>query len=246
MYVSSASSVSRCTGVAARGAKVIVGRGAGRSRIVRGMGSEAAWQQGAGIANAIAPFTGPAAPFVQAAAQLVSIFAQIFSGCGATCTQATTYANQAGAQLDTLKAQYFALPTPRPYEAQQAFLQACNQIFGWLQQMCGNPALGKAGQRCIAERLTRRPCPSTLNDSNMGGGQIKFCDYWSYFYDPVANDPDVAPPPSPATSAVSSVGSAISSALPASVSGLLTTSVFGLPLWLIGAGGLALLWAASE
>jgi hypothetical protein len=148
--------------------------------------------------------------------------------------------------LDTLKAQYFAFPTPRPYEAQQAFLSACNQIFGWLQQMCGNPALGNAGQRCIGERLTRRPCPSTLNDSNIGGGQIAFCDYWSYFYDPVANDPDVAPPVSAVSSATSGVTSALSSVLPASVSSLLTGSVFGLPVWLLGAGALAALWAVSE
>lgn len=240
MYVSSASSVSRCTGVAARGTTRRLRRGVGDQATAIGS------TLGGTVASilALAPATGPAAPFVAAAAALVGIIGNLFHGCGATCTQATTYANQAGAQLDTLKAQYFALATPRPYAAQQAYLQACQQIFSWLQQMCGNPALGKAGQRCIAERLTRRACPSTFNDSNLGGGNIAFCDYWSYFYDPVANDPDVAPPA--ASDAVSSVGSAISSVLPASVSSLLTTPVLGIPIWLLGAGLVGLVAVAND
>jgi len=235
MYVSSTSSVSRCTGVAVRRATRRHRRGIGdqATAISSTLGGTAA------SILALSPATGPAAPFVAAAAALVGIIGNLFHGCGNTCIQATQYANQAGAQLDTLKAQYFALPVPRPYAAQQAYLQAVTQIVNWLQQMCGNPALGAAGQRCISERLVRGGtapwCPTHTG-----------CDYWSTFYDPVANDPDVAPPPSPAAAATSSVTSAISSALPASVSGLLTASVFGLPLWLIGAGGLALLWAVSE
>jgi hypothetical protein len=73
-----------------------------------------------------------------------------------------------------------------------------------------------------------------------------WCDYWSFFYDPVANDPDVAPPVSAVSSATSGVTSALSSVLPASVSSLLTGTVFGLPIWLVGAGALAVLWAVSE
>ena len=202
------------------------------------------------VLGTAASVPSPAAPFLAAAAGLVAIFGNIFNGCGNTCIEATQYANQAGSQLDTLMAQYFALPTPRPYAAQQAYLSACQQIFSWLQQMCSNPALGQAGQRCISERLTQRACPSTLNDSNIGGGQIAFCDYWSYFYNPVLNDPDVAPATSSASSAVSSatsgVTSALASVLPASVSGFLSDTIFGLPVWLVGGGALVALWALTE
>jgi hypothetical protein len=178
-------------------------------------------------------------PFAGLVGNLVALFGNIFSGCGNTCIQATQYANQAGQQLDQLKAQYFALPTPRPYADQQAYLQALPQLFNWLQQMCSNPALGSAGQNCISQRLTRRPCPGVAPAP-------VWCDYWSFYYDPVANDPDVAPPVSAVSSATSGVTSAISSILPSSVSSLLTGTVFGLPIWLVGAGALAAVWVLSE
>ena len=173
---------------------------------------------------ALAPATGPAAPFVAAAAGLVGILGKLFSGCGQTCIQATQYANEAGSDLQNLYNQYFALPTPRYQSQQQAFIAAFNQVVAWLQQMCGNPALGQAGQRCIAERLVQRACPSTLNDSNIGGGQIDFCDYYSTFLDPVQNDPNVVPDPSPisTSSTIASTGSAISS--------LTQATIFGIPL----------------
>jgi len=179
---------------------------------------------------ALAPATGPAAPFVAAAAALVSLIGNLFHGCGNTCIQATQYANQAGSQLDTLLAQYWALPTPRPYAAQQAYLQTCQQIFAWLQQMCSNPALGQAGQRCISERLTQRACPSTLNDSNIGGGNIDFCDYWSVFYNPVLNDPNVESPTQSTSSPASTGGSTTASSGTASAG---TTPDLA-PLLLIG------------
>ena len=262
MYVSSASSVLRCTGVAAQ--RAIVKRGGTRApsrsariahrSIQRGRTSASlpAMRYGFGDAttNLVSTALGtaasvpsPATPFLAAAAGLVALFGNIFKGCGNTCIEATQYANQAGSQLDTLKAQYFALPTPRPYAAQQAFLSACQQIFGWLQQMCGNPALGSAGQNCISQRLTQRACPSTLPN-------IDWCDYWSFYYNPVLNDPDVAPATSSASSAVSSatsgVTSALASILPASVSGFLTDTIFGLPVWLVGGGALVAVWLISE
>lgn len=210
--------------------------------LYRGMGDEATGIT-SGVASsaasllALSPVTGPAAPFIAAAAGLVALFGNIFSGCGNTCIQATQYANQAGSQLDALKAQYFALATPRPYAAQQAYLQALPQLFNWLQQMCGNPALGTAGKNCISQRLTRRPCPGVAPAP-------VWCDYWSFYYDPVANDPDVAPPPSAAVSSVAA-GSPASSSTTASVAGIDLSGILSSP-WLIpGAliliGGVALL-----
>jgi hypothetical protein len=187
-----------------------------------GIGDEATAITGT-VLSSLAPIP-VAGPFLAAAGQLVAMFGNIFSGCGATCTQATQYANQAGADLQNLMAQYFSIPAPRPQSAQTAYLNAVTQIIAWLQQMCGNPALGQAGQRCILERLQRRPCPSTLNDSNIGGAQINFCDYYSTFYDPVANDPDVVP-----DSSLAPIGTSTASASPA-ISSLTSGSIFGIPL----------------
>jgi hypothetical protein len=179
-----------------------------------------------------------------------SLIANMFHGCGQTCVVATQDANKIGALLDQNQAAYMNAPVH--YKSlQAAALNNINTLAAALQQACSDPSLGQAGQRCISERLVRRACPSTLNDSNIGGGQIKFCDYWSFYYDPIANDPNVVPDPTPASSgpasaAVSSVGSAISSVLPSSVSSLLTGSVFGLPVWLLGAVALTALWVASE
>lgn len=184
-----------------------------------GMGDQAT-VTAATILSAAAPIP-VAGPFLAAAGQLVGLFGSIFSGCGATCTQATAYANQAGAQLNTLMQQYFAIPPPRPYAVQQTYLNDVNQIISWLQQMCGNPSLGQAGQRCILERLQRRACPSTLNDSNIGGAQINFCDYYSTFYDPVANDPNVAPPASTPAASPSSTSGTTSTAGGLNLSSLL-------------------------
>ena len=271
MYVSSTSFVLRCTGVAAQ-------RDASRSHSARsgvaprrpsplpamryrsGMGQLSTQQissiaaTGAsttvGILVALGTIGGPVGAAVAGLIAVGSLIANMFHGCGQTCVVATQDANKIGALLDQNQAAYMNAPVH--YKSlQAAALNNINTLAAALQQACSDPSLGQAGQRCISERLVRRACPSTLNDSNIGGGQIKFCDYWSFYYDPIANDPNVVPDPTPASaspvgSAVSSVGSVISSALPASVSSLLTGTVFGLPVWLVGAGALAALWAVSE
>jgi hypothetical protein len=257
VYVTSTSSVSRCTGVAAR--RAIGKTGAGRSpRSLRTRGIGQTTQQISSIAAAGASTTvgilvglgtisGPIGAAVAGLIAVGSLIANMFHGCGQTCVVATQDANKIGALLDQNQAAYMNAPVH--YKSlQQAALNNINTLAAALQQACSDPNLGKAGQRCISERLVRRPCPSTLNDSNLGGGQIKFCDYWSFYYDPIANDPNVVPDPvAPGVaSAAASVGSAISSVLPASVFNLFSASVFGLPLWLVGAGGLALLWAVNE
>lgn len=167
---------------------------------------------------ALAPATSIAAPFVAAAAGLVALFGQIFSGCGQTCIQATQYANQAGAQLDQLKAQYFAQPV-HYRSSQLAFLQAFDQIVAWLKQMCGNPQLGDAGRRCISERLvpggTAPWCPTQTG-----------CDYYATFRDPVANDPNVVPDPSPVSQFSAGINSVVGSFLPPQLG---SSTLFGIP-----------------
>ena len=70
-----------------------------------------------------------------------------------------------------------------------------------MQQSCGNPALGAAGQRCISERLVRGgSAPWCTKPNNVG------CDWYTTIYDPIANDPNVVADPA---SAVNSVVSSI-------------------------------------
>ncbi len=174
----------------------------------------------AGALAAIAPFTGPAAPFLAIAAGLVGPIAKMFAGCGSTCTQATQFANQAASALDQMKAAYFAQPV-RYKSSQTAALSYFDQIAGWLQQMCSNPALGAAGQRCISERLVHGGsapwCPG-------GTG----CDWITAYRDPIANDAGVVP--DPPSAAIAGTVDSITNAL-----GLGPSSGAGLPDWVLPA-----------
>ena len=60
---------------------------------------------------------------------------------------------------------------------QVQYLNQFQQIWGYLTENCSNPSLGSAGQRCISER-----------DHN------GIYDYWTTFYDPILNDPQVYDP----------------------------------------------------
>jgi hypothetical protein len=145
------------------------------------IGAAAAW-----IPAAAVPFIGPAIAGVSLAIEAI-----LNSGCGQSCVMATQFANQFETQLQNNLAAYMALSTPRPYVAQQAALANFDQFWAYLVQQCGNPQLGSAGQRCISERQR--------------GGKY---DAFTPFRDPIANDPNVAPP-IPATTAL--VNSAVSS-----------------------------------
>lgn len=174
---------------------------------------------------AIAPFTGPAAPFLAAAAALIGPIAKLFHGCGQTCVQATQYADQAGAALEQLLHQYFTQPV-RYRSSQVAALAYIDQVFGYVQTSCGNPALGQAGQNCISQRLNPSACHWTASapafTKNADGsysftpagraGSGSWCFNWVTGYrDPVATDPGVVedPPSQVVGSALSSVASAL-------------------------------------
>lgn len=166
------------------------------------VGTSTAINTGSAVAGAVAgglvaaaPFTGPAAPFLLAAASMVAPIASLFKGCGATCTQATQYANQASDALTNLLNLYMSQPV-HYRSAQQATLQHMDDVFSMLQRACGNPALGPAGQRCISERLvmggTAPWCPTPDHTG---------CDWITAFRMPVANDPDVVADPEPESAA---------------------------------------------
>lgn len=182
---------------------------------------------------AAAPFTGPAAPFVAAAGAIADIIASfgVGSGCGATCVQSSNFANQCAAALQQNLSTYLALPTPRAKSAQAAAENNFMTLWNWLtsSQACGNPSLGSAGQRCISDRQ-RGACTWKNN------GQC--WDWFIGYYDPIANDPNTYDDSitASATGTVSTIGTDLSSLLPA---GLQNISPVWLGLAALAALGLA-------
>jgi hypothetical protein len=130
---------------------------------------------------AAAPFTGPAAPFVLMAAQMIGPIAAQFKGCGQTCKDATTIANNAEDAANKLLDQWNA--TPVKYKSiQQAYLAAQADVWNYISGSCQKIG-GQGGQQCIADRQR--------------GGKF---DFFIHYVDPVANETDIVPdPPSTAT-----------------------------------------------
>lgn len=128
---------------------------------------------------AAAPFTGPAAPFVLAAASLIGPVASMFKGCGQTCTQATTIANNAAAAAQSLLERWNA--TPVKYRSiQKAYLAAQQDVWNYLEGSCRKIG-GQGGAQCVADRQR--------------GGKY---DFFIHFVDPVANETDIVDdPPTP-------------------------------------------------
>lgn len=125
---------------------------------------------------AAAPFTGPAAPFVLMAAQLVGPIAAQFKGCGVTCTQATTIANNAESAAESLLQRWNAVPV-KYKSIQQAYLAAQQDVWNYIQGSCQKIG-GQGGQQCIADRQR--------------GGKY---DFFVHYVDPVANETDIVPDP---------------------------------------------------
>jgi hypothetical protein len=115
---------------------------------------------------AAAAIPGPQQPFIAAAAALAAPIAAIFDGCP-ECREATQVADEAEQALYQLHQDYFykvwsrtsnegwVLREPRYKSEQLAVLYAMDQIYDHMYQLCSNPALKDAGQRCINERLKR-------------------------------------------------------------------------------------------
>lgn len=181
-----------------------------------------------------------------AISQVGILLANLFSGCGDTCVEATKLANEAEPLL--LQNLQTYLSAPVRYQSYQA-AALNNFALTWqaLQQACSNPQLGSAGQACISDR-ERGSCAYKTSPGGwtQGAGGNWTYTYpgangsgdacWNWFvgyYDPIANDPDVQPDPVPGAGALSSVLSSV---------GLSPSStMFGLPLVDVAAGGLGLL-----
>lgn len=221
--------VHRPAGIVAPGLVMVRPRGFAGLGILQG-GQQSAAQ----IASTAAVLTGTilggplGGAIAGVIAQIGVAIANAFSGCGQTCVQATTIANQVEPILQQNLDAYMSAPIH--YASLQA--GALNNFTGaWnaLQQACSSPSLAAAGQRCITDRqagaCTWKASPGGWNQDASGtwtytnwgaAGSGSAC--WNWFvgyHDPIANDPTVVPDPSPVASALSSLTSG---------------TVFGLPI----------------
>lgn len=196
----------------------------------------------AGILTA-APFTGPAAPIVAAIGALIGPIASLFKGCGQSCTQATQYADAAAEAFEQVSQLYWAQPV-RTRAMQQAALDGISGVMEQMRQACSNPQLGAAGQRCISERLTRTGTPPGCKSNYVApvpGGfpgikQGAPCNAYTYYIDPISNDPGVVADPSPSLVTTDADGNAV-----INVGGQSLSLPLPMPLLLVGAGLLALM-----
>ena len=147
-------------------------------------------------------------PVVGAAvAALVAVgiaVANCFKGCGQTCIQATTLANQADGILAQNVDHYTSSPV-RYASMQAAALNTFDTAWAALQAACNNPSLAAAGQRCITDRQQGackwKASPGGWNSDGTytpwgPAGSGETC--WNWFVgmrDPIANDPFVQPDP---------------------------------------------------
>lgn len=176
----------------------------------------------AATGSLIAAFTltgaaaGPLGAAIGAAAGLIAqVLVQVFKGCGNTCVEATSIANQVEPVLQQNLAAYMAEPVH--YQSlQAAYLNNFDTAWAALVQNCSNPALQSAGQNCITDRQ-RGSCAYKTSSGGWNGktytppganGSGSACWNWFVGYrDPIANDPNVVPDPSASGSSVlSSVG----------------------------------------
>jgi hypothetical protein len=194
-----------------------------------------------------------AGPIAAAIAGIGVAIANIFSGCGQTCVQATTIANQVGDALTENLNQYLSAPVHYA-SLQAAAINNFNTAWNALVQSCSNPALQSAGQACITDRqrgaCTWKASPGGWQQNPTTGawtyvpwgpnGSGTAC--WNYFVgllDPIANDPTVVPDPVP--------GSTSSAGLLQSVGINPSTTIAGLPVsdLVLPVGLLALWWLFS-
>lgn len=185
-----------------------------------------------------------AGPIAAAVASIGVLLANVFSGCGNTCVEATNLANQAEPLLLQNLQTYMNAPVHYA-SLQAAALNNFNLTWAALQQACSNPALGSAGAACISDRQ-QGACHYQTSPGGWQGttyvypgaaGSGSTC--WNWFvgyHDPIANDPTVVPDPVGGSSTVSSVLSSVGISP--------STTFFGLPISDLLIGGV-LLWAAS-
>jgi hypothetical protein len=203
-------------------------------------GNEATALGGAGASTlasvlvATGAVAGPVGAAIGAGISLVAtLIASFTQGCGQTCIQTSDWANQAEALLLQNIQAYFAQPAPRSLSSQQAALANYNSIWQWLVTQCSGANLGSAGANCISDRQEGACTWQQTSTSPLlayvqyGEPNTGACWNWySGYYVPIANDPDVTDDSSSAlsngaadTSASAVTGSSSSLLLPVLVIG---------------------------
>lgn len=168
-----------------------------------------ALQAGTSIAAAALLATGVGAPIAGLVAALGNVLGPLisrFSGCGQTCVIATQDVNQVGSAMTQAFNIYMSAPV-HYQSVQAAFLQYFDQLMAALQQACGNPQLGAAGQACLSDnspnacKWKSSPGGWTSNGDGTytytaagpaGSGDTCWNPYTG-IRDIVANDPTVVP-----------------------------------------------------
>jgi len=158
-----------------------------------------------------------AGPIAAAIAGIGIALANVFSGCGQTCVEASNLANQAEPILQQNLDTYMSAPVHYA-SLQAAALNNFQLTWNALQAACSNPQLGSAGQACISDRQAGGCHYQTspggwvngvyVNPGAQGSGDT--C--WNWFvgyHDPIANDPTVVPDPIPGSSVVSGLLSSV-------------------------------------
>jgi hypothetical protein len=166
---------------------------------------------GGTVAGILGVSTAVAIPIVGAAIVGVTILlADLIknSGCGITCVETSSWANQAEPLLKQNISAYFSIAAPRTQSQQQAALANFDATWSTLVNLCSQSGTGNAGVACISDRQAGACKWNATADSPWPGGPAAgACWNWFNAYrDPIANDPDVV-----ADSASSVASSAISS-----------------------------------
>ena len=180
--------------------------------------------QSAALATAVGgPLAGAIVGAAAGLAKIVSLF-----GPNPNNTITTEWVNQV--EADVLKpnlAAWQALPADHKYYTlQQTALNTFTQAWNQIVQLCSNPQLGSAGTNCLKDRQR--------------GGKW---DWFAYYYDPIAKDPQVIPDPVIGSTDSGSVAGSVSGAIDSTVSSV-SQSLGGISPLYIGLGVIALAMVA--
>jgi len=156
-----------------------------------------------GLLVSFAVVGGPVGAAIAAVGAVAVLLVKVFQGCGATCVQATQYANQVEAALQQ-NLQAYVSSSIRTTSMQAAAINNYNTAIAALEQACGQAALGSAGQNCIDQRVNASSCQWKASPGGWTGacpgtyqgygasGSGSACVNWVVLYlDPIQNDPCV-------------------------------------------------------
>jgi hypothetical protein len=201
------------------------------------------------ILKQLGDISGPVGTAITGIITIAQLLVGIFKGCGQTCVEATSIANQVATVL-TQNVQNYVNSPVRTQSMQDAAINNFQTAWSALVANCNNPQLGSAGQNCISQRQ-QGACAYKTSPGGWTQNSDGSCSYtwagangsgstcWNWFVgflDPIQNDP-----------CVQSDSAATSSTTSATGTGTTETAIAGTtpdyaPLLLIGAG-ILLAWA---